>query len=166
MTRIKDSNDETDSSEILHEEDGDEENEHDTELHQVSPASDPEPDNMDVPCMRTSDTHGLNAFEDPRHEGRSCLNCGTQNSLIYRMGPNGELLCNQCGLYFRLYGVNRPLDLYYRRRLRRRRLPDVHGILPDETTEDQEPPEHVQSTISSDQDINNQESDDSENNSK
>lgn len=38
----------------------------------------------------------------------SCTNCGTQTTTIWRRNNKGEMVCNACGLYFKLHGVDRP----------------------------------------------------------
>lgn len=46
-------------------------------------------------------------------EARSatCTNCFTQSTPLWRINPEGQLLCNACGLFFRLHGVVRPPSL-------------------------------------------------------
>lgn len=41
----------------------------------------------------------------------SCTNCGTQTTPLWRRNPNGQPLCNACGLFLKLHGVVRPLSL-------------------------------------------------------
>lgn len=50
---------------------------------------------------------------DSGAEGRSatCTNCFTQTTPLWRINPEGQLLCNACGLFFRLHGVVRPPSL-------------------------------------------------------
>lgn len=38
----------------------------------------------------------------------SCTNCGTMTTTIWRRNVRGEMVCNACGLYFKLHGVDRP----------------------------------------------------------
>ncbi|XP_022231548.1 uncharacterized protein LOC111080316 isoform X2 [Drosophila obscura] len=38
----------------------------------------------------------------------SCSNCGTLTTTIWRRSVRGEMVCNACGLYFKLHGINRP----------------------------------------------------------
>nr|AAW31745.1 GATA transcription factor GATAb-1 [Aedes aegypti] len=38
----------------------------------------------------------------------TCTNCGTTTTTIWRRTIRGEMVCNACGLYFKLHGVNRP----------------------------------------------------------
>lgn len=40
-----------------------------------------------------------------------CLNCGTSKTPLWRRSPQGEPLCNACGLFLKLHGVVRPLSL-------------------------------------------------------
>lgn len=38
-----------------------------------------------------------------------CSNCQTKTTPLWRKANNGELLCNACGLFYKLHGVLRPL---------------------------------------------------------
>lgn len=40
-----------------------------------------------------------------------CTNCSTQNTPLWRRDPQGQPLCNACGLFLKLHGVVRPLSL-------------------------------------------------------
>lgn len=40
-----------------------------------------------------------------------CSNCETHNTPLWRKGPQGNSLCNACGLFLKLHGVMRPLSL-------------------------------------------------------
>lgn len=41
----------------------------------------------------------------------SCTNCGTKTTPLWRRNPQGQPLCNACGLFLKLHGVVRPLAL-------------------------------------------------------
>lgn len=41
----------------------------------------------------------------------SCTNCGTMTTTIWRRNMKGEMVCNACGLYYKLHGVNRPVTM-------------------------------------------------------
>jgi len=41
----------------------------------------------------------------------SCTNCQTSTTPLWRRDPEGQPLCNACGLFFKLHGVVRPLSL-------------------------------------------------------
>jgi ribosomal protein L37AE/L43A len=40
-----------------------------------------------------------------------CTNCGTKTTTIWRRNADGDMVCNACGLYFKLHGVNRPVTM-------------------------------------------------------
>ncbi|RLV93439.1 Nitrogen regulatory protein GLN3 [Spathaspora sp. JA1] len=39
-----------------------------------------------------------------------CTNCQTKTTPLWRKANNGDLLCNACGLFYKLHGVLRPLN--------------------------------------------------------
>ncbi|XP_043469552.1 box A-binding factor-like isoform X2 [Leptopilina heterotoma] len=46
-----------------------------------------------------------------RRTGLQCSNCHTGATSLWRRNQMGESVCNACGLYFKLHGVNRPLAM-------------------------------------------------------
>ncbi|KAG9074438.1 hypothetical protein FS749_014007, partial [Ceratobasidium sp. UAMH 11750] len=40
-----------------------------------------------------------------------CTNCGTTTTPLWRRDPEGNPLCNACGLFYKLHGVTRPMSL-------------------------------------------------------
>ena len=56
----------------------------------------------------------------------SCANCNTQKTSIWRRNGAGDPICNACGLYARLHGVDRPVNLrsdVIRKRTRKSKTP-------------------------------------------
>ncbi|WRT66253.1 uncharacterized protein IL334_003206 [Kwoniella shivajii] len=49
----------------------------------------------------------INTGENPT----MCTNCQTTNTPLWRRDPEGQPLCNACGLFYKLHGVVRPLSL-------------------------------------------------------
>uniref|UniRef100_A0A0A9WJ18 GATA-binding factor A n=2 Tax=Lygus hesperus TaxID=30085 RepID=A0A0A9WJ18_LYGHE len=47
----------------------------------------------------------------PKRVQVACSNCGTRTTTIWRRNPNGEMVCNACGLYYKLHNVNRPATM-------------------------------------------------------
>ncbi|XP_017769920.1 PREDICTED: uncharacterized protein LOC108557777 isoform X2 [Nicrophorus vespilloides] len=58
----------------------------------------------------------------------ACTNCGTQTTTIWRRNMKGEMVCNACGLYYKLHGVDRPHTMRRDTIHTRRRRPK--GIAP------------------------------------
>ena len=41
-----------------------------------------------------------------RRAGTSCANCNTTTTTLWRRNPNGDPVCNACGLYYKLHNVS------------------------------------------------------------
>ncbi|XP_067014585.2 uncharacterized protein [Anabrus simplex] len=63
-----------------------------------------------------------------RRAGVSCANCNTNNTTLWRRNNNGEPVCNACGLYFKLHGINRPLTMKKEGIQTRKRKPKNAGM--------------------------------------
>lgn len=45
------------------------------------------------------------------HAGSSCANCGTSTTPLWRKDPEGRIICNACGLYYKLHNAHRPVTM-------------------------------------------------------
>lgn len=70
------------------------------------------------PCSPPGSKHGsttnLQAAAGSGNDGNApttCTNCFTQTTPLWRRNPEGQPLCNACGLFLKLHGVVRPLSL-------------------------------------------------------
>lgn len=63
--------------------------------------------------------HNTSSFQHPfpptkTHQANNttkCTNCRTTNTPLWRRNPQGQPLCNACGLFLKLHGTVRPLSL-------------------------------------------------------
>ncbi|KAK4154837.1 hypothetical protein C8A00DRAFT_14067 [Chaetomidium leptoderma] len=72
------------------------------------------------PASRHGSTTNLQSAGGSQAEGSTntntntpttCTNCFTQTTPLWRRNPEGQPLCNACGLFLKLHGVVRPLSL-------------------------------------------------------
>ncbi|KAI9437758.1 hypothetical protein H4582DRAFT_1815298 [Lactarius indigo] len=64
-----------------------------------------------TPDLISAMSHGGVKSEDGETAPTICTNCQTTNTPLWRRDPEGQPLCNACGLFYKLHGVVRPLSL-------------------------------------------------------
>ncbi|ORZ02661.1 hypothetical protein BCR43DRAFT_481936 [Syncephalastrum racemosum] len=75
----------------------------------VEPSS-PEPQSQQPSTPPASSSTPMN--QKMNNQGKTkCTNCQTTTTPLWRRNPQGQPLCNACGLFLKLHGVVRPLSL-------------------------------------------------------
>ncbi|KAJ3655022.1 hypothetical protein Zmor_014168 [Zophobas morio] len=64
-----------------------------------------------APTLHTTEEKSSRRLSASRRVGLTCTNCHTSTTSLWRRNTVGEPVCNACGLYFKLHGVNRPLAM-------------------------------------------------------
>ncbi|KAJ9155220.1 GATA zinc finger [Pleurostoma richardsiae] len=59
----------------------------------------------------TTNLQGAAGGQGDGNAPTTCTNCFTQTTPLWRRNPEGQPLCNACGLFLKLHGVVRPLSL-------------------------------------------------------
>ncbi|KFW06679.1 hypothetical protein N327_05103, partial [Fulmarus glacialis] len=87
-----------------------------------SPFDSPMLHNLQSRGTPTATRHANIEFFDDYSEGRECVNCGAMSTPLWRRDGTGHYLCNACGLYHKMNGINRPLFKPQRRLSASRRV--------------------------------------------
>ncbi|KAF9647321.1 hypothetical protein BDM02DRAFT_3117209 [Thelephora ganbajun] len=79
----------------------------------VSSANGPMPgtSKLSEGTMDSNSGSGKGANEETDTSVTVCRNCQTTNTPLWRRDPEGQPLCNACGLFYKLHGVVRPQSL-------------------------------------------------------
>ncbi|XP_065162944.1 transcription factor GATA-6-like isoform X2 [Atheta coriaria] len=63
------------------------------------------------PLLHNTEEKSSRRLSATRRVGLTCSNCHTSTTSLWRRNAVGEPVCNACGLYYKLHGVNRPLAM-------------------------------------------------------
>jgi len=86
------------------------------------------------PSTPTSDEGGAGSIITGGETPTVCSNCQTTRTPLWRRDPDGQPLCNACGLFYKLHGVVRPLSLKTDViKKRNRGVPTKEGATPGST---------------------------------
>lgn len=77
----------------------------------TSPNTPPESGVNSAVPSRPASPGGQKNNEQSGNGPTTCTNCFTQTTPLWRRNPEGQPLCNACGLFLKLHGVVRPLSL-------------------------------------------------------
>ncbi|XP_045471400.1 nitrogen regulatory protein NUT1-like isoform X2 [Harmonia axyridis] len=66
---------------------------------------------MRAPMHTTEEKSSTRRLSASRRVGLTCTNCRTSTTSLWRRNTCGEPVCNACGLYFKLHGIDRPLAM-------------------------------------------------------
>ncbi|OZJ04667.1 hypothetical protein BZG36_02887 [Bifiguratus adelaidae] len=78
-----------------------------------TPESDANDEDMEAPPKSKSSSNKAATSKSEVANGPpiACTNCKTTTTPLWRRNPEGQPLCNACGLFLKLHGVVRPLSL-------------------------------------------------------
>ncbi|KAL8578891.1 hypothetical protein ACOMHN_001853 [Nucella lapillus] len=92
-----------------------------------------------------------------RRVGLSCANCRTTTTTLWRRSNEGEPVCNACGLYYKLHGVNRPLAMKKEGIQTRKRKPKSAKVKPSsKAAEDSDAKKNINNNNNHDSSSNHQ----------
>ncbi|EMG49619.1 Transcription factor SFU1 [Candida maltosa Xu316] len=79
----------------------------------ILPKTSPRMKNQTQTQSPTQTSSPAAAGSEPVHpaDGQQCSNCGTTKTPLWRRAPDGTLICNACGLYYRANNTHRPVNL-------------------------------------------------------
>ncbi|KAI7835034.1 hypothetical protein BX661DRAFT_195591 [Kickxella alabastrina] len=78
-------------------------------------------------------TTSIGTVAASKPSGTVCFNCGVDSTPLWRRDVNSNVVCNSCGLYWKLHGISRPPSMK-RAVIKRRRRRATNNTSPTEKT--------------------------------
>lgn len=77
----------------------------------VSPSGSDTRSNAQSPLRRSSTSSSPKDEWIGIHSGSICANCGTSTTPLWRKDADSRIICNACGLYYKLHSAHRPVTM-------------------------------------------------------
>jgi transcription elongation factor Elf1 len=83
----------------------------DKRVREISPSGSDAQSAAKSPLRRSSAASSTKDEWVGIHSGSTCANCGTSTTPLWRKDSDGRIICNACGLYYKLHDSHRPVAM-------------------------------------------------------